>query len=215
MRVAVGDLQRGGDLVELLADVGRLAARYTGSSALSRRSATALRSRSIRSSSSWISSAISSTSSSSSTSSVTGAAAAGHRRRRWERVRVRAYVLPADPHRSELGSCRRSPPAHVRAGGPPQTDAIRAPSDRRRSGHARSISITSSTFLALHGHIKRRSGTDGGLRVAAAVSAAAGGGRSRCARRTAKRVDAAPGVASRATSRERGAPGLTMADGVR
>jgi hypothetical protein len=131
------------------------------------------------------------------------------------RFGCRAYVLPADPHRSELGSCRTRPPAHVRAGGPPQTDAIRARSDRRRSGHARSISIKSSPFLALHGHIGRRSGTDGGLRVTAAVSAAAGGGRSRCARRTARRTAKAKLSASTlrlASPRERPAENEELPD---
>ena len=81
------------------------------------------------------------------------ASATGQRRHREERARVRAYVLPAGRHRSELGSCRTRPPAHVRAGGPPQTDAIRAPSDRRRSDARRAPSRSSPHRpLALDGH---------------------------------------------------------------
>ena len=84
------------------------------------------------------------------------ASAAGQRTHPAERARVRAYVLPAGRHRSELGSCRTTPPAHVRTGGPPQTDAIRAPSDRRRNDARRAPSRSSPHRpLALDSHHRK------------------------------------------------------------
>ena len=84
-------------------------------------------------------------------SSQRAAPAAVPGRRRGERARV--YVLSAGRRRSELGSCRTGPPGHVRAGGPPQTDAIRALSDTRRSDARRAPSRSSPHRpLALDGH---------------------------------------------------------------
>ena len=87
------------------------------------------------------------------------ASAAEQRRHRAQRARVRAYVLPAGRHRSELGSCRTGPPAHVRAGGRRQTDAIRAPSDRRRSDARRAPSRSNPQHpSAVGGHHRKALG---------------------------------------------------------